>query len=509
MNHSPENAPEDPKLSPLYRVPLEPLSEDDAALLDRASVRSSIDGGYMSASSEHRTLSRSASQSQMRDLRDQMSDLKGRLSLLRDRARDDTMKRQSMQSLRTPSPFTAAEQWYTAASSYTAPGLSADAGVGVPSPLNEDLNEAKEHPFDGELSAVGHGSKEPAPEYAGSDTTSVYENVEEPITPMIGQAMSHNNMPQQEEEKYDTATEDHQIEDFDEEGEYNEEMVNREELDDYDSDSSLYHDTLPGPISHEDREDAFDYEHFFLHSAMGSMSQQKDRRRGSFSSEDSVETTRGPIVSNNVVQGRPSLGHLRADSSDSISTVNTFATAKEGVDSENGDDEKHNTYAVQHVMAPNKRSTTPVTAKKSSFDSQVVKEVTKDENSARRNSVIHDPVDRNGDLTTAHRPSVGSFESFGSTGTTRSFPLINKPKANSLNGTSPDILDKETGERTQESPVHMLTKDDQILVERLVASLGKCVLGLQESSRGSYEGRTWRRRLDAARRILEGEESPL
>jgi hypothetical protein len=55
----------------------------------------------------------------------------------------------------------------------------------------------------------------------------------------------------------------------------------------------------------------------------------------------------------------------------------------------------------------------------------------------------------------------------------------------------------------------MLSKDDQILVERLVASLGKCVLGLQESGRASYDGRVWRRRLDAARRVLEGQQGAI
>jgi len=52
----------------------------------------------------------------------------------------------------------------------------------------------------------------------------------------------------------------------------------------------------------------------------------------------------------------------------------------------------------------------------------------------------------------------------------------------------------------------MLVKEDQILVERVVASLGKCVLGMQEVSRGSTEGRMWRRRLDVARRVLDGIE---
>ena len=61
----------------------------------------------------------------------------------------------------------------------------------------------------------------------------------------------------------------------------------------------------------------------------------------------------------------------------------------------------------------------------------------------------------------------------------------------------------------QPSPVHMLARDDQILVERLVASLGKCVLGLQEAGKGSYESKVWRRRLEVARRTLEGEEAPI
>jgi hypothetical protein len=36
-----------------------------------------------------------------------------------------------------------------------------------------------------------------------------------------------------------------------------------------------------------------------------------------------------------------------------------------------------------------------------------------------------------------------------------------------------------------------------------VASLGKCVLGLTETGRASAESRMYRRRIDAARRVLE------
>jgi len=49
-----------------------------------------------------------------------------------------------------------------------------------------------------------------------------------------------------------------------------------------------------------------------------------------------------------------------------------------------------------------------------------------------------------------------------------------------------------------------LLREDKYLVERFMASLGKCVLGLTESGRASAESRMYRRRIDAARKILEG-----
>ena len=517
------------KQSPPHGVVLEPLSEDEILAdvdADKASSRSSMDG-YLSPSGDHKSLTRSASSMQMRDLRDQMQDLKGRLSVLRDRARDDTMKRRSLQSLRTPSPFTAAEQWYTTHKSYGDAGLSADAGVASPtSPKPE--------------SGVESALKQ-APEYANSDVTSVYEDVAESHH-INGPQGNHEPVIEEEvedEEAYNTAAEEELRANPDDEFEddYNDEMVNREEADDYESDASLYHDTMSTPISHEDREDAFDYEHFFLHSAMGTISQQRMGRRGSFSSEDSVETTRGPTAPSTDHKDemrsneRTALGHFRSESTDSVSTLATFATATEGHGSENGDDQNRDNFAVQEVEAPPLRASTPVTAKRSTFGSPTKTVILGDRQStpetiSRPNSAIHDPIDRNG--SNFHRPSVASFDSFESTGTTRSFPLVNKPKPQKTSSTSntPDLKPREqeasllsdsatltegtnSGERLQPSPVHMLAKDDQILVERLVASLGKCVLGLQEAGRSTYEGRVWRRRLDAARRVLEGEEGAM
>src|SRR6187402_640373 len=129
-----------------------------------------------------------------------MSDLQGRLFVLRDRARDDTMKRRSLQSLRTPSPFTAAEQWYSSSKNYAEP-LSADAGVASP-PWKDPMNGTVE---------VGPGAASEntsgyVPEYAPSDVTSVYEDVDENNHVKDGVADSHEpHIPEESEEGYDTA----------------------------------------------------------------------------------------------------------------------------------------------------------------------------------------------------------------------------------------------------------------------------------------------------------------
>ena len=504
---------------------LKPLNEDEVVPEfsgDNPSVRLSIDEEFLSGIGEPRGLARSTSSMQMRDLKDQMYDLKGRLSVLRDRARDDTMKRRSLQSLRTPSPFTAAEQWYTAAQAYKAPGLSADAGVGH-SPRKEGTFEEDENTFD-EAGPIHHEDSKRI-SYADSEVTSVYEDVSESHDTTDLPHSTHIPQIPEKDESYGTAAEDDQEGQYGDE-DYIDEIVHHEELDDYESDTSLYHDTQT--ISHEDREDAFDYEHFFLHSAMGTISQRKDGRRDSFSSEDSAETTRGPTTLDSRGANRASLGHLRSESTDSVSTMVTFVTATEGLGSEDFDGEDQDNYAVQHINAPDVRSDSPSTSKRLTFGVGISEErMLRPEHGPRRKTATHDPEERNG--SSIHRPSVASFDSLSSTGTTRSFPLINKPKSQpsspTPNGTSDSSLSRQNStysattttltdgqnvpQRLQPSPVGMLPQDDQLLVERVVASLGKCVLGLQESSRGSYEGRLWRSRLEAARRTLEGEEGPI
>ena len=507
--------------SPAHGVLLEPLNENEALPefeVDHASIRSSFEDEYLDSSGE-RVLSRSASSMQMRDLRDQMHDLKGRLSVLRDRARDDTMKRRSLQSLRTPSPFTAAEHWYTTDKGYVAPGLSTDAGVGQPAAENVEL--VGQVVDENNPQEAGEDAVTNPPDYADSETASVYEEASENRhdADILVDSRKRESLQGVEDEGYERSVEDREDREGEEPGDEidddDDDIANRGEQDVYESDSSIYHDATS--ISHEDREDAFDYEHFFLHSAMGTINQQRLERRGSFSSEDSADTARGP-------QANPTrfLGYLRAESSASVSTMASFATATEGLESEIDDQESQFDYSVQEAVAVPVSPVTAEAMKRSTVISIGPRSPTSGgdtstKETARPTSVIYNPEERDG--KNIHRPSIASFDSFKSTGTTRSFPLVNKSKSHKsmdsngvleyrpghLSGSSMNSS-SISGGRSQASPVQPLAKEDQALVEKLVATLGKCVSGLQEAHAESPDASLWRRRIEAARKILEGEE---
>ncbi|KAI1631682.1 hypothetical protein F4809DRAFT_631241 [Biscogniauxia mediterranea] len=508
---------------------LEPLSEDDVSPgpSSRPSMEGARLGSFLSptfGSFQDASLKRSASATQMRDLKDHMKDLKGRLSTLRDQARADSMKRRSLQSLRTPSPFTHAriEQWY----------------VETTGPTNDQStpDDPESQSANGDRSAVKDqdGSIEMTEEEIMESVGNGYENSDETplvdMSPLDSRALSpdSNTTPTmslgEEEEETDGMDGVDDMDDMRTEDGYEDDDTS----DIYDSASesgeSAYHDTVQNQVSHEDREDAFDYEHFFLHSAMGTMTQKRLNRResqDSFSSEDSVETTRGPNTSSRssvIKTGRRS----RRGSAGSTSTMESFATATEGRHTRTDNNSRADEYWDQTEQRPERGQVdtpeTPGTARRMNFASE-----TSDSSSDRsqyRLSAVRRP--QSSTATSKHCPSVSSP---GSAGTNRSFPLVNN--TSKVNGgvltprDSPDqelkqisetlmsetasICDRESihGGETA-APINSLLKEDQILVERLVASLGRCVLGLTESGRASTESRLYRRRIDAARRILEG-----
>lgn len=454
-------------------------------------------------------LTRSASVAQMRDIQDQMQGLRGKISTLKEQAKADSLKRRSLQSLRTPSPFTHA-RW--------------DQGLAEPrtiQPMNS-REPTPTNPWDhGEDSRDGHAGQEldasddhdnaagqTDQKSSGSERHHSLGSPEDRATPTQGYVTDdnpegpvHSNAEDVEPENRDDS----------DQGDYETEYDDaQDDVADWESESgeSLYHDTQQHQMSHEDREDAFDYEHFFLHSAMGSI--RRHDQSGSSESEfsdSSVETTRGPMSS--LSRKRRSIGSTGSD--------DTFATATEGRASRSSafKGEMGSLYDGGYDELP------PLQEVRSHDDAEDANEA--QGSRQRQNSVLYRPSSA-ANADRLHRPSISSFES---TGTNRSFPLVNKPKMNGgvlTPGGSPDpvlrqisetlmngatsALGKDDATPQGESAVklHGLHRDDQIAVERLVASLGKCVLGLGEASRASTESRDFRRRIDAARRILEGQD---
>ncbi|RYP51241.1 hypothetical protein DL768_003400 [Monosporascus sp. mg162] len=478
----------------------EPFSQDEdqsnpgspRPSLDHARLETFLNPAFGSFNDQG--LRRSASTAQMRDIKEHMNELKGRLSSLRDQARADTLKRRSIQSLRTPSPFTYArvDQWYAG------PGKSSDIA-----PVPEGYED---EPSTVNVSDVEDGgARVQTPSQNGMDEDSVssaYTEANErfsPTQPRLVDSQPHSpytDLPSpaiqsSQEEDDDLATEDG----------YEDDPTNNYDDTASESGASSYHDTVQNQVSHEDREDAFDYEHFFLHSAMGSMSQRRMRRgsQDSFSSDDSTETT------------RPADGRPRKGSTASLSSLDSFATATEGRNTR-AENERNEEYVAEQPRRV--RSQTPEGTKRAAFAPP---------RSQSSQSTFLNQHHR--------RPSVSPPESAG---TNRSFPLVDtRPKANggmltprespdqSLKRISETLLSDTasicdsigggvdgTAPAAPTSTMDTLSREDQILIERLVASLGRCVLGLTEVGRASPESRMYRRRIEAAKRALEGLNEP-
>ncbi|KAG6034489.1 hypothetical protein E4U41_006522 [Claviceps citrina] len=470
---------------------------------------------------------RTASAAQMRDLHDQMQGLKGKISSLREQAKQDSMKRRSMQSLRALSPFTNAahDPGFTSAKSTASPDSGSPApshGLSstTPTPENErpGIQGGKEQ---GLCVEAGEQTSLIAGRFHGACDAQLPELRNDPqllnVESQVERRQSGNDDELYAREVPSASYPDDKERD-----------VNAEEEEDTCSESgeSLYHDTHqePGDISHEDREDAFDYEHFFLHSAMGALSRQGMARAGSFSSEgseDSIETARGPAITQM---------HARRPSLDTITSIDSFATAREsGVVSRSSTAQSSRMNdGFFTPTPPGEDDGSPLTTQGPTFGGNGSKSRTRSvsvsgsdsrahlQAHARHSSLTHRPG------ATFHRPSVSSFES---TGTNRSFPLVNKIRlsgdrsaprdspdyklkqvAESLMNDTASVRDKDSAGSGPHSPaIHTLSREDQLLVEQVVASLGRCVLGLSESARRGTTGNQdhYRRRIEAARKLLE------
>lgn len=492
-------------------------------------------------------ITRSTSQMQMRDISTKMNDLKSKISTLRVRAKEDHMRRRSLNSLRISSPFTAAEEWYASAPEYKegASGLNTNAGYGW-SPKQEQDNTFEDS-YAQETALPGAGDNEE--EQQGEQGT-VIEHEDEVLEPDI-EVHAEAQAGPAPEDYHSVVPESHYEDAFegpsDESGEsvatseeeqiYLNEVL-EESLHDQEDEHVIPDISSPEPERHEDRADAFDYEHFFLHSALGNYSQGGIHRRGasrdSMMSNDSIETARavtppvndelGTTQDPSTLLAPPRRGHLRNDSLDSVSTMATFATATEGRGSDDGEESDS---IPEEVLNWGGHAPMPGAINLTGWPP--------------RNNINPTTVQINGYPTPVgeqHQRRPGTADSCStseSSSTTREFPLTNNPgklptpptlsptfgqsshrfsqgsdallsslvaasRSPSIGGPRSPVFAAET-----EAGV-VLDDDDRDLLEGLFASLGNvCVHLSGEDGDSKYDRRVWRRRLDAARRILDGE----
>ena len=275
---------------------LEPLNEDDAA------------GRGELSPEEVPTINDKRSSPTTSDLRAQMKDLKGRISSLQQRTREDSEKRRSMQSLQSLNSHTAAESWYLGTEGYNVGAAGTDAGVGLslnsPRSIAQDVWEQDGSQASTVEQRPSHSRKDSADvadtKMAENDT---YHRDREPVGLPLEDAENRHGIPDQRDDIQrnqiirDLSDEKPTDKDDERKSEYQvfpEPDPNLEVIDDEDADDgTIYEEAdayLPAAERHEDRVDAFDYENFFLHSAMGTYSRLS--RHSSFSSAESIETTK-------------------------------------------------------------------------------------------------------------------------------------------------------------------------------------------------------------------------
>lgn len=253
------------------------------------------------------------------DIREQMHELKGRISSLKERALEERLRRRSIQTLRQTYPVTDSDN---AAVKQRLKRSSSSIAIGntfAYSPTNRSST----------LSEDGRLGFNPGLGCATSSANSRPLHV----TPGAPEGYASN-------QSYDRILEEQSADEFTDD--YSDYSASADEtaLDMSDSADSVYEDAPDEPAvqqRHEDREDAFDYGNFFLHSSLGSFS----RRRGeSISSTDSGETARGPSIFQDV-PATPETPqalreierglHGRTMSAESIVSLASFATAQEGL----------------------------------------------------------------------------------------------------------------------------------------------------------------------------------
>jgi hypothetical protein len=414
-------------------------------------------------------------------LRDQVHDLKHRISSLRLKTAEDSMRRRSQQSLRAPSPFTSAETWYSGTEAYKAPGspISANAGVGFKfeSPSRKVLYEDGASDSTPKQSAI---TAQQDHTYAVKEVKHEYEQSPPDVDEAEG-SFHYDDWEQQKASKDNSQTVGLGL-DLDEAEEDDFMSVNGDEID---TGSSVYEDAvyeMAATERHEDRIDAFDYENFFLHSAMGSYSSARPMSSGSSSSTDSVATTKPVndrssvstiLHTRNVSTGsakRVSM-HARNSSQASVSTVASYATAAEDMSDDEEDNPQMDQFSKQMFPSQQPMLQNFVASPRS--------------DSLSRPAGSDSPA-LSSSSTLSRVSSPGSGDVVTGLQTSKIFSLLSQTP--------------------RDEPQLALNEEEKQLIYGLAASLQQVCSNLRSTTNDQYVRKEWRRRLDEARRVLNGDE---
>jgi hypothetical protein len=534
-------------------------------------------------------LTRSQSQMSTRELRDQLNGLKNKIADLRTGQRAERSRRNSLQNLRTPNSFTEAEEWYAGAAEYKSgvSPLSTNAGMGLRS--NKDVENAfPKSPTPPRSPKLPRSPKSPSsprsPRSPSFAKTMAIDDSQSGVVPTayFGQDLhSYSSTPNppptlravdRDRDDQDSYIQDSLYEDAFEErsdevdnsvaASQEEQIYLNEVLEESLQDAEPEVPSIPGvyqpvePERHEDRADAFDYENFFLHSALGNYSQAGLHRRNisqataesrmSYESSDSVETTRAPRTEENEarfdVEGKeenvaggermndstfieeeeeeeeeepptptgpqaPFAQHFRSNSTESVSSTATFATATEGDNDSRAESDTVPSEILRWGERPSPSMVGAWPSPPASMPLGVVN-LTNGHTSPLSMNVL------SAETLTPH--SVG--------------PPPTPPASSPLQQQEEDLPEEE--EEISDSSSHQHPANTEILISALITlanpdfkptgafsevdkdlvvnvlrSVGAVCEGINASdSRGDvYESRIWRRRLDVARRVLEGE----
>lgn len=452
-------------------------------------------------------------------LKEQMSSLKGRISSLRDRAKEDSIRRQGYH-LRDSSPLNNAEyqppeMWYSGASDSpmetrpheheNSPSKNVQGGGWGSLPLKTGSRNAFAEMAarqNGSLTLrerrMQHRETHHGHRYTGSrDMPGSFDIGDNEIRSEGGTTPGAESYQHSASDAPTLSTPDNPSEYF---------------LD-FDDNESVYEDAEPdlpsSVVPHEQREDAFDYEHFFLHSAMARYQQSSSPVDSDMESVSSTSTAKGPAATPRAPQHdmRPpetpetpeqlreierKIAHSRSQSSDSVSTTASFATAAE----------QHGRASPSPGSVLNTSSSKPSSRRSSRAASRPSS--TDPTPSLSRPSISTNPTRRPPSETSTSLPNrrtsnLRRSQALSSTNMTPlTSPLLSSqpvqlqdPTAVAVNA----LLDPQG---------RCVGLKDKALVFGVVESLRRVCEGLQLDGDGEGEGE-WRRRLEGCRRVLEGE----